>query len=225
MTYLMDKEGILNLARELIEDYPDTLAGPDSYLLHLGDTYDVAEEVTRQSIAKYPNLKKELSIEEIALAGELHDIGRVFRKNQDFHELRGARFIENEGYQKISDSKEELKTVAQMIRSHFIVAEQYSDEKNADEIAEFGPLDPSKLIPSTWQEAIVVYSDLTNVQGERIGYEERIADIERRYAENQDFMRSFTKGKDRVLRICEKVQALSEGRLSENDIIRFFHFL
>src|SRR3989344_2950846 len=142
MTTIMNCDGVLNLTKRLIDFYPDNLIDPTNYLAHLSDTYKIASETTNRALIKYPKLNRWLITEQIALAGGLHDIGRVLRKNQLFHELRGAKYIEDNGLEiGVADSIVNIYRIAQMFRSHYVVAEQFADEENAQERAEFEPLD------------------------------------------------------------------------------------
>ena len=83
----------------MIEQNPDNLYAHliDEYLKHLSDTYRIAGETVDAVCSTYPWLVKYINREEVALAGGLHDIGRPLRKNQLFHELRGAKYIEDHG--------------------------------------------------------------------------------------------------------------------------------
>lgn len=226
---IRDCTDILNLARELIEANPGNLTKLDAYFSHVRDSYDVAGEVVDIILSKYHGLKKYLDKQEISLAVGLHDIGRPLRKDQLFHELRGARYIEEHGLEKgISDKITDVYRIAQMVRSHFVVAEQFADETNIQQREEFEPLDPVLLVPRTWQEAIVIYSELSNVNGKRVSIQERIQDIQKRYAPGSDWVKSnpslvksMEKGLSRVLETCERVQRLKEGELKEEEIGRY----
>ncbi|MBI5398604.1 hypothetical protein HZB03_04015 [Candidatus Woesearchaeota archaeon] len=94
----MDKNSIQNWARNLVEANPDHLNDPDNYIKHIGQVYNLAEGVVRNILARYPNIP--LIGEEVSLASGLHDIGRPLQKDQTVHELRGARYSEQEGLKK-----------------------------------------------------------------------------------------------------------------------------
>ena len=114
-----------------------------------------------------------------------------------------------------------------MFRSHYVVSEQFVDRENIEETNEFKTLDSALLIPRTWQEAIVIYSELTNVNGERISFKDRVKDIQKRYKDpewkksNSSLNRAMETGLPRVLRLCERVEMLKEGKLSEEEIVRY----
>lgn len=112
-------------------------------------------------------------------------------------------------------------------RPHYVVSEQFFDEGNSEERKEFEPIDSRLLTPRTWQEAIIIYSELSNVRGERIPIHKRIDDIWERYKDpkmsstNSSLIRCMEKGLPRVLETCESVQKLRDGKLSEKEIVRY----
>jgi len=151
----MNKQFILGLAGSLLHSHPDNLATPDAYLKHLGDVYDLAREVTSNILKHY---QVPLTVEEIAFAAGLHDIGRPLQKDQTFHELRGAQFWEEQGTKKSFEARDVYR-IAQMFRPHAFVYEFSIDpEFSHIQQEEFG-VDTSLLLPRTWSEAIVAYSD------------------------------------------------------------------
>ncbi len=228
MGRLMNRPGVLDLAKRLMGENPDVMKSPENYLFHLADTDKIAEEVVINATSRYPGLNAHLNSEEIALAGGLHDIGRPLKENQTFHELRGAKLVEERGLELgIATSQVDLYRIAQMFRSHYVVAEQFADDDNSEERREFDTLDPMLLVPRTWQEAIVIYSELSNINGGQINFKDRIEDIQARYSDqkwsktNPSLVRAMETGLPRVLRVCERVQALREGTLSEGEIARY----
>lgn len=230
MGRLMGVEAVLNLAKELIEQNPRSLHADliDDYLNHLSDTYFIAEETAENICANYPELKTHIKSKEVALAGGLHDIGRPLRKNQLFHELRGAAYIETYGLEKgVADSTVDVYKIAQMFRPHFLVAEQFNDPENAHEIIEFKPLNSALLIPGTWQEAIVAYSELSNIRGKKISFQRRIKDIQQRYTNdpkynsNPSLLRAMDSGLPRIIANCKRVERLIDGKMSDPEILRY----
>ncbi len=232
MTYHpMGVEAVLCLAKELREQnstnfHTDLI---DDYLTHLADAYAIAGETTDDICGKYPELRSYLNAEEIALAGGLHDIGRPLRKNQLFHELRGAAYIEEYGLEKgVAETTVDVFRIAQMFRPHFLVAEQFYDPENENEIAEFQSLRNSPLLmPRTWQEAIVAYSELKNIRGKKISVQNRIADIKKRYTNNPKYnsntslLRAMDQGLSRIIATCERVEKLKHGEMTEPQIFRY----
>jgi hypothetical protein len=229
MGKLMDKKGVLDLAKRLMEDNPGNIREPDNYLSHLEDSYDNARQVIAEACSIYSGLKYKLDIDETSLAAELHDIARPLEKAQLFHELRGAEYIEKNGLKLgISDNPMTIVRIAQMFRSHFVVAEQFADKDNEEKRKEFEPLDLSLLFPRTWQEKIVVYSELTNINGQQISFENRIEDLQKRYTSGSEWAKTnpslvdaMQSGLERVLKVCEDVQKLRQGKLSEEEIARY----
>ena len=225
----MDKQGVLDLAKRLIDENPENILSPESYLSHLGDSYDNAGRVVADVYLKYSGLNRFLNQRETALAGGLHDIGRPLMKDQLFHELRGARYIQEHGLQlDVADNLTEVYRIAQMFTPHFVVSEQFNDENNNEKKKDFKSLDTSLLIPRTWQEKIVVYSELTNINGEQISFKDRITDIQKRYSPGSKFEQTnpslasaMQKGLKRVLEVCERVQKLRQGKLSEQEIAQY----
>lgn len=230
MRNIMDVEGLVKLARELIEQNPGNLYSHliDEYLCHLSDTYRIAGETVDAVCYRYPVLRKKLKREEVALAAGLHDIGRPLCKNQLFHELRGARYIEDYGLGKgVADSLIDVYRIAQMFRSHFLVFEQFCDSQNAPGREEYKKIEAELLLPRSWQEAIVVYAELSNIKGTQISIQGRIADIRKRYTDdpqynpNSSLLYAMAKGLPRVIAVCERVERLKCGELDEPEIMRF----
>jgi len=226
----LDVKGLLALARHLIEINPGTLQ-PDligAYLAHLEASYTIAAEVVARIGARYPALQKSLCAEEIALAAGLHDIGRPLHADPLFHELRGAAFVEAHGLALgLAPTQRDVHRLAQMLRPHFVVAEQFADESHAAARSIFEPIDAALLIPRSWPEAIVVYAELSNINGRRVSIPTRIADIQKRYAGgaangfSASLSRAMSLGLPRVRATCERVQRLIDGKLATHEIARY----
>lgn len=220
----MDKTSIQEWARCLVEEYPDNLVDPDNYIMHLGQTYDITQEVVKNILTRYPKIP--IIVKEVSLASGLHDIGRPLRKIQTFHELRSAIYVERNGLKKgVAGSLIEVYRIAQMLRSHGSVYEFWQDPEYGESRREFEPLDACLLIPRTWQEAIVTYSDLVSYNGERIKADERIREVLCRYSngkyQNELVVRASRNAQNRLLELAERVEALEQGKLTELDIARY----
>lgn len=221
----MDKKAVQSWGRKLVEANPDTLTDPDNYIKHIGQVYDLAEGVVRNILAKYPNIP--LVGEEVSLASGLHDIGRPLQKDQTLHELRSAKYTEQEGLgEGVSASLIGVYRVAQMFRSHGFAYEFWQDPECSDKRKEFEPLEACLLVPRTWQEAIVTYSDLASHNGERIKVEDRMNELFHRYENNAKYqdgtvVRAARTGLNRILELAERVEALEQGKLTEQDIARY----
>jgi hypothetical protein len=224
---LMTPNKALDLARRLLDEHPDTILG-SSYIGHLESVAEAATETVEQIHKNNSQLRYFLKKEEVALAAALHDVGRVLDQDQLFHELRGAKYIEEHGLENgVAEFPVDVYRIAQMFKSHFLVYEQFNDPDNSEQKEPFKDLDSSLLIPRTWQEAIIVYSDLSLVDGERVSVEERLADIEKRYSsdprymDNTSVIRSFEKGKTRLLKLAERVEKLESGKMSDPEIMQY----
>lgn len=221
----MNKTAVKNLAQELVEANPDSLNDPDSYLLHVEQVYSLAEKIVANILKRYPKIP--LIKEEISLASGLHDIGRPMQKDQTFHELRGARYIEQKGLEKgVAHSLKEAYRIAQMFRSHGFVYEFWQDSSFSESRKEFEPLEACLLVPRTWQEAIVTYSDLASQKGQRIKVQDRMAELFDRYEhdskyKNAGVVRVAKTAFPRILELAERIEALEQGKLTEHDIARF----
>ncbi|MBT6775017.1 HD domain-containing protein [Candidatus Woesearchaeota archaeon] len=227
MKRLMTTNGALDLARRLLDEHPDTILG-NGYVGHLESVAKAAEGIVTTIHKKNPKIDYFLKREEVTLAAVLHDIGRVLDNDQLFHELRGAKYVEENGLELgVAESKIDVYRIAQMFRPHFLVYEQFNDLENVQARKEFEPLDSNLLVPRTWQEAIVTYSDLSVVDGERVSVEERIMDIEKRYSSdpkymgNTSVMKSLEKGKIRLLKLAERIEKLEMGILSDAEIMQY----
>jgi len=222
---MMDKTGVQEWARELVEANPGSLHEPDNFPAHLGQVYDIAEEIVRNVRSNYPNIP--LDVEEIALAAGLHDIGRPLQKDQVFHELRGARLIVQEGFERgVADSMEDVYRIAQMVVPHGSTFAYWNDHGCAEKRKEFEPLDPCLLLPRSWQEAIVAYADMASFGNGRIEVKDRLQKTLQRYEEDTTYedsviARVMRADFDRQMILTERVEALEQGKLSEQDIIRY----
>lgn len=220
----MDKNRIQTLARELIAAHPDALNNPDNLILHLGQVYDLTEIIVKNIRTKYNNIP---ITDEVVLASGLHDIGRPLEKDQTFHGLRGANYIEQEGLkQAVANSVKDTYRIAQMIRSHAFAYEHWTDPDCAKLKKEFVPLESCLLVPRTWQEAIVTYSDLASLNGERIKVEDRMKELIHRYENDPRYhngivVRGAKTALNRILELAERVEALEQGKLTEQEILRF----
>jgi hypothetical protein len=227
MRKIMTLNGALNLVQRLLDDHPDSILS-DGYLGHLEGVANAAQETTLAILAKVPQISSLLKEEEVVLAAALHDVGRVLDNDQLFHELRGAVYIEQKGLkQGVASFSVDVYRIAQMFKSHYMVSEQFDDPANVEQKEPFKNLDSALLIPRSWQEAIVVYSDVRVVGGKPATVEEGIADVKARYSSDPKYMsntsvlRSFEKGLPRVIEICDRVEKLKNGTLNDAEIMQY----
>ncbi|MCK4589549.1 MAG: hypothetical protein KAT77_03840 [Nanoarchaeota archaeon] len=228
MMQLIDKQGALDLNKELIEK--NLMTVKDGFLRHPEMTGDIAEEMVGKIISKYPGIKERMRPEEVAVSGYLHEIGRVLQEEQLFHELRGAQYIEEHGLEKgVADTYEAVNRIAQMCRSHGFGYYMFIDPANAEAREEFKLIPSFALVPRTWQEAIMTVADLSNAHGERISVEDCLAETLRRYENDPKYkdervVRSIETGRNRILELSERVKALVAGKLSEMDMTMKYGF-
>ena len=137
---MIGKKDIVVLARSLIDQNPNTLRRPESYLQHIEMTYDIAEQIVKNVLGHYPVIG--LHPREVAGAAGLHDIGRPMQGDQTFHELRGAQYIEDHGVEKgVAPSERQVSVIAQMVRPHAFVYEFWQDQACREKRKEFEPFD------------------------------------------------------------------------------------
>ena len=72
-----------------------------------------------------------------------------------------------------------------------------------DKKKEFQSIDPYLLLPTTWNQALVVYSELSNINGKRLTPEQRIEELEERYQNDPQFkdplfLKALENGKKRI---------------------------
>ena len=53
---MMNINGVLTLARSLVEANPGNLKDPDGYLAHLSQVHDIARDVVETINSKYPHI-------------------------------------------------------------------------------------------------------------------------------------------------------------------------
>tara|TARA_Y100000310_G_C20680361_1_gene815570 strand:+ start:2122 stop:2799 length:678 start_codon:yes stop_codon:yes gene_type:complete len=222
---MLNKTQILDWASRLIDENVDNLKDPQGLITHLEGVYDVAQEVVRGVTAQYPGIP--FVGEEVCLAAGLHDFGRPLRKDQMFHELRSAQYIDEHGLANgVAHSEVDVFRIAQMVRSHGPIYERWTDEGNASYREEFGNLDFCLLLPTSWQAAIVAYADLASMGGERVDPLERLEAGIRKYRDDPKYksermVRSLMVSKERFGILCRRVEALEQGQLTEQEIARF----
>ncbi|PIN75788.1 hypothetical protein COV17_03525 [Candidatus Woesearchaeota archaeon CG10_big_fil_rev_8_21_14_0_10_36_11] len=227
---MIDKTSILHFARNIIDKNPGNVRRAESLVQHLHLSYDIAETVIKNAVRHYPNIP--LNLREISAAAGLHDIGRPFQADQTFHELRGARYVEEHGVEEgIAQNDNDNYRLAQMFRPHAFVYEFWHDSACTEKRKEFGPIDPILLLPRTWQEAIVTYADLANKSEERISVQERISGLVKKYTQDPTLagsgpmgevtIRAVIAARDRVFSLAQRVEALEAGTLSDREIDRY----
>lgn len=179
------------------------------FLRHSESTYKIAKETACDIIRNDPKLK--IYSYEVAIAGYLHDIGRPLSVNQNFHEIRGALYIKNKGYEVgIAENKRDLERLAQMIMPHFIVYEEFLN-KNYSGWGEFSKIDALILLPKSIEQKIIVYADLSNRCGIEMNFRERLKSIRKNRFHDRGFMNAFERGEKRIIEVCEEIELLRKN--------------
>jgi hypothetical protein len=200
MVKVMGKDEMLELADRVMDAYRKGSQYNPGLMQHLSDSYDIAFEVAGKVYDNNIYLRKSMDSREVALAGGLHDIGRPLQDDQLFHELRGADYIEKNGvHENIANFYDDAYRIAQMIRPHGFVWEQFNDEANTAARKEFEYLNPTLLLPRTIPEMIVTYADLTNLDGKRISMEERLDELKDRSRKDPGRLRAMKKARLRLM--------------------------
>ena len=238
----MTRVGIISLEEakkqkileDIITSHPGTLKDSKGFLTHSYDSAIIIRDILDRAIYYYPDeFQFRIDRKEIEIAAYLHDIGRPLQKDQLFHELRGAEYIEKEGGRLgIALAKKpdkQLYRIAETIRSHFVVYEQFHMPEFEDKRKEFNNIDPDLLIPITWNQKFVVYAELSNVKGEIMTPQERMEELEYRYSKNPEykdelFLKAIRKGKKRIFKLYNTVNKLIRGELKP-EVIKRYGFL
>lgn len=219
------------ILEDIIANHPGTLRDPKGFLVHSYDSAIIIRDILDRAIYHYPDeFQFLLDRREIEIAAYLHDVGRPLKKVQLFHELSGAEYIEKEGKRfgiaLTEKHDKQLYRIAETIRSHFVVYEQFHMPELADRRDKFKNIDPDLLIPTTWNQKFVVYAELSNVGGKRMTPRERIGELVDRYSNNSQykdelFLKAIMLGKERIYRVCDTIDRLIEGKMDEKEIKRY----
>ena len=225
---MMNSNQIKNLVQRLYEGRKADYLRP-RIVEHLSQVGEGVKMVTNEITQKNPKLSRLFNIEEISLAGALHDIGRFLHYSQSFHEIRGYLWLLENGLQEgVAETKSQLERIAKIILPHSVVAEQFSLPENLWEIKQFYNIHIDMLFPSTWQQVIVSYTDLNIDKKGIIGdFEKRIEDLvikanDQEYAEsNPTLAKGLNLGMKRIKEMCQIVENLRKGKLQESQIKRY----
>lgn len=175
-------------------------------MVHYLGTANVAEEIAK---------KLGEDSEMLWHAGLYHDIGRCLTKDKDnhtYHEIIGARFIEGEGLNLgLASNQEECNELARLIRPHFLVYEQFT--MDIPEFSRWKPglsdTNPELLLPETIGQKIIVYADLTNLNGQIVDFDQRMSDIKDRDRQvDNPRLKAIEAGEQRLYTIKEHIESL-----------------
>jgi predicted AlkP superfamily phosphohydrolase/phosphomutase len=214
---VMSKEEAMVWIGRVAKDNSNILENPSNLLdMHLPGSYDIAESTTKKILDNYPSLNGKIDVKKISLAAGLHDIGRLLKKDQAFHEIRGYEYIINEGLRSgVADSQEEVEEIARMMLPHGSAHEIFVHEHYSELRKEFSHINADQLIPRMLSQAIVDYSDMVNLNGEEVDLKVRIKElIDRSEKNNYPAMDALIDCSKRKIIIDAKIKSLLQGKLS-----------
>ncbi len=217
---LINADEAYKLVQKLAYDNKDNFNKFEPFFDHSYMTAAIARDVAE---------RLGLNPEEAYIAGMLHDVGKCFttdKKTRTFHEIIGARYIAERGLiWGISDSQEQCYKLAQIARSHGIVSEQFQLARQGEpSLQQWLPgledTNPELLLPKTWEEIIITYADLRNIELKEVSFEYRLADIEERDRKTcNPRLRAIEIAKPRLLQIKEDIEyALQESLNGKVDL-------
>jgi len=104
------------------------------------------------------------------------------------------------------------------------------DEEIEKLLEDFGDVNSYLLMPRTWQEAIITYSDLSDKNEERVDPIWKIKDAMERYRTNPQiadpvFVIAHERAINRLTNLCYKIDNAQKGKLTESEMSTFFGFL
>lgn len=231
------KEYCLRLNKKIMGEHPEIIKNPDNFLSHIGSVYDISRETAENIRGYYPEVP--LNIDEVAFAGGIHDIGRILscgELGQLGHEIRSAKWAEENRIKIMGGSFETARKIAQSVRSHGTIYEQWNLVRESDLerfnllVDEFGNMNPYLLVPRTWEEAIIFYSDVCNKNGKRVSSEYKIKETIERYSkldkpEDVFVVKAHQIGKQRMINFCKFVEDAASGKLDRKELSALFGFL
>lgn len=214
MIPLMSARDAQDLLRDLAYANKHNFSNKDktieSLLIHSYSTGFFAQELAH-SLGLHP--------QEAFLAGLFHDVGRWFlpaldRPDQPFHEIIGARYLEEEGVKLGLGAQSSCSRLAQMIRSHFVVYEQFNLPEIYGEFIEklnIEKIDSQSLLPLSLNEKIIVYADLTNYLGSWANFNCRLAklkeyELKRKQNKLSSRLKAIEKAEPRLLEIKKEIE-------------------
>lgn len=207
---LIEKDIAFKIIENLVYSNKDNFGDVESVLKHFYGTGERTRELAN---------KLDLDDKEADIAGLFHDIGRCFTKdkiNHTFHEIIGARYFEEKAVELgITDSQEQCDRIAQSFRSHFVVYEQFGIQEYNKWLPGLRDTNPDLLLPKSWNELIIIYADLTNINGKKVDFEERINDIKERDKKNKNpRLKAFEKAESRLLIIKNDLECALKTKLT-----------
>ena len=175
---------------------------PEKFMLHVTDIADICRDIVI-IIKKNYGEDFHVDLEEIEIAGILHDIGSVISQNELHHSVIGAEYLENIG----------LPRIAKMISSHNFT-------KEILELKKFKDLNPDDFSGKTWNEIMITYASFHCGDAGVISFDEKF----KRMYDNRDsfFKKVMKRGEIRVRKICQAVDDLKW--IKSDLLLRRFEF-
>ncbi|TKJ16981.1 hypothetical protein CEE44_00390 [Candidatus Woesearchaeota archaeon B3_Woes] len=221
----------------------DFIIDSSGFANHSIDTARIAYNIANIILEKHPSLKNLIDPEIIRAAGYMHDFGKVYG-GHEYHEVGAAHLILTEGDKNLglingglkSEREGVLREMASIIPPDLALYEELGGSNFPDgalykdhiglfiEKVEQLRRDLSKTdeplsiedfaLPYTLNQQITLYADLTNLNGESIPIEQRLAEFEQRYSDPQSkyynpILSGLTKViKPRILVVGNTVESL-----------------
>ena len=199
---LIEAEVKANLGKGHIKD-------PAGFAQHLIDTGNIGHKIALQILENHPYLRGIIDPEAVRLAGWMHDFSKIF-EGGEYHEVGTAHLILTQGATNLellsgkdkSEIKRILKGITSLIPPDYALYEElggsgYPKDALYSSIDAFVdrvetlrrkltktsiPLSIEELaLPSTLNQGIYLYADLTNVNGKMVSVKERMDEIVQRY--------------------------------------------
>jgi hypothetical protein len=206
----------------------------ENFKKHLVDTAKIAKDTANKIINNHPTFAAKLDVNILEAAGFFHDITKLW-KGRPYHEIDAAKFVIDCGDGLIvrdgtaSERRFALIKIARIILSDFILYEELNRQSYLNEshypqhfenaqkdiqflMRKFSEIFNTKLsfldvvLPYKIDQQILLYADLTNVNGNRLTVEERIADIIARWPDSIKPL--IEQAKPRLFVVAHTVQQL-----------------
>ncbi len=178
--------------------YKKNLGDMDSFYNHSINVGRLAYMTSLRMIGKASGIEPE----EVYASGVFHDIGKLYAEGGDedpellFDGIYGYNYLKREGRNKMADNILPSFTLKELI-----------ELKGGS----FMGFECTDVIPVTWPQKIVVYSDcMIDGKGNYVKFDKRMEDISDRYEEDSLMMLSLENGgRERLRELCEEIGKLT----------------
>jgi len=186
------------------------IISPDGFQNHLIDTGNISYDVALKILDNHPDLADQIYPDIVRVAGYMHDFAKM-REGDKYHEIGSSYIVLTEGERLglVSGESREivrkaLKEIASITPTDYAIFEELGGDnfpegvKYPEHIGNFDerlstvrkelsktdtPLTIGEFaLPSSLHQKIALYSDLTNVEGDIVAVENRLADVIERYS-------------------------------------------